>query len=70
MAITKIDRTKVRVSLRIFQIRHYRHHAHSDRQPDPHADGDTPFLVDLDLGPPTLLFDPRNEIAYRGNKQK
>lgn len=34
------------------------------------ADGDTPFMVDLDRNPPTLLFDPRSEVAYRGNMQK
>jgi hypothetical protein len=34
------------------------------------AEGDTPFVVDLDRNPPTLLFDPRSEVAYRGNKQK
>lgn len=34
------------------------------------ADGDTPFMVDLDRNPPTLDFTPHNEVAYRGNKQK
>lgn len=34
------------------------------------ADGDTPFMVELDRNPPTLLFDPHSELAYRGNKQK
>ena len=34
------------------------------------AGGDTPFVVDLDRNPPTLLFNPRNEVAYGGNKQK
>jgi hypothetical protein len=34
------------------------------------AGGDTPFIVDLDRNPPTLVFDPRSEIAYRGQKQK
>ena len=33
------------------------------------ADGDTPFMVDLDRDPPTVLFDPRSELAYRGNRQ-
>lgn len=32
--------------------------------------GDTPFLVDLDRNPPTLSFNPHNEVAYSGNKQK
>jgi len=34
------------------------------------ADGDSPFIVDMDRNPPTLLFNPRNELAYGGNKQK
>ena len=33
------------------------------------ADGDTTFMVDLDRSPPTLVLDPRGEIAYRGTKQ-
>lgn len=32
--------------------------------------GDTPFIVDLDREPPTLIFDPRSEVAYRGTKQR
>lgn len=34
------------------------------------ADGDTPFIVDLDRNPATLVFDPHSELAYRGTKQK
>lgn len=34
------------------------------------AGGDTPFIVDMDQNPPTVLFDPRSELAYRGQKQK
>ena len=33
------------------------------------ANGDTPFIVDLDRNPPSLLFDPHSEVAYRGNKR-
>ena len=32
------------------------------------ADGNTPFIVDLDRSPPTLVFDPRSELAYRGTR--
>jgi hypothetical protein len=32
--------------------------------------GDTPFIVDLDREPPTLIFDPRSEAAYRGTMQR
>lgn len=34
------------------------------------AGGDTPFMVDLDLSPLTVLFDPRSEVAYRGTRQE
>lgn len=34
------------------------------------AGGDTPFVVDLDRNPPTLLFNPRSEVAYSGKQQK
>ena len=34
------------------------------------ANGDTPFIVDLDRNPPTLLFNPHNEVAYGGHKQQ
>lgn len=32
------------------------------------ADGGSPFIVDLDRSPPTLVFDPRGELAYRGTR--
>lgn len=32
--------------------------------------GDSPFSVDLDQNPPTLMFNPRMELAYGGAKQK
>jgi len=34
------------------------------------AEGDSPFLVDLDRDPPTLAFNPRNELAYAGTRRK
>jgi TIR domain len=34
------------------------------------AEGGSPFIVDLDRNPPTLAFNPRNELAYAGTKQK
>ncbi len=33
------------------------------------ANGDTPFIVDLDHKPPSLVFDPHSEVSYRGNKR-
>lgn len=32
--------------------------------------GDSPFIVDLEQNPPTLAFNPRNELAFGGAKQK
>ncbi|WP_166365335.1 toll/interleukin-1 receptor domain-containing protein [Pseudomonas akapageensis] len=34
------------------------------------AEGDSPFIVDLDRNPPALTFNPHNELAYGGTKQK
>jgi hypothetical protein len=34
------------------------------------AGGDSTFIVDLDRTPPTLAFNPRNELAYGGTKQR
>ena len=34
------------------------------------AGGDSTFIVDLDRNPPTLAFNPRNELAYGGTKQR
>jgi Na+-transporting methylmalonyl-CoA/oxaloacetate decarboxylase gamma subunit len=70
VAITKIDRTKVRVSSEYSRLGTADITLTRTGNQILNADGDTPFLVDLDRNPPTLLFDPRSEIAYRGNKQK
>lgn len=32
------------------------------------ADGDSPFVVDLDRNPPTLLFGPHGKLAYSGSR--
>jgi hypothetical protein len=34
------------------------------------AGGDTPLLVDLEASPPTLVLDPRGELAFRGTRQR
>lgn len=34
------------------------------------AAGDTPFIVDLGATPPTLILDPRSELAYRGTLKR
>jgi hypothetical protein len=33
------------------------------------GEGDSPFIADLAQQPPSLLFNPRNELAYSGTKQ-
>jgi hypothetical protein len=70
VAITKIDRTKVRVSSEYSRLGTADITLTRTGNQILNADGDTPFIVDLDHNPPTLLFDPRSEIAYRGNRQK
>ncbi len=70
VAITKIDRTKVRVSSEYSRLGTADITLTRTGNQILNADGDTPFIIDLDHNPPTLLFNPRNEIAYRGNKQK
>lgn len=34
------------------------------------ADGDTPFILDLEQNPLTLVYDPHSEVAYRGKKRQ
>jgi hypothetical protein len=34
------------------------------------ADGDTPFILDLERTPPTLVYDPHSEAAYRGSRRR
>ncbi len=34
------------------------------------ADGDSPFILDLERVPPRLAYDPHSELAYRGNKRQ
>jgi hypothetical protein len=63
VTITKLDRSTVRVTS------DYRRLGTVDvmltRTSDKilNADGDTPFIVDVDRNPPTLLFGPRGEMA-------
>jgi hypothetical protein len=70
VTITKLDRSTIRVTS------DYRRLATVDvpltriGNQILNAEGDTPFVVDLDRNPPTLLVNPRNEVAYSGTKQK
>jgi hypothetical protein len=70
VTITKLDRSTVRVTS------DYRRFGTVDvtltRTGNKifNAGGDSPFIVDLDRNPPTLAFNPRNELAYGGTRRK
>ena len=70
VTVAKIDRLKVRVASDYQRIGTVEIALTRTGNQILNADGDTPFVVDLDRSPPTLVFNPRNEIAYSGNKQK
>ena len=70
VTITKLDRSTVRVSSDYLRLGTVDVTLTRSGNMIIAADGDTPFIVDLDRNPPTLDFTPRNEVAYRGNKQK
>jgi hypothetical protein len=70
VTVTKLDRSSVRVSSDYLRLGSVDVTLTRSGNMIIAADGDTPFIVDLDRNPPTLEFTPRNEVAYRGNKQK
>lgn len=68
--VAKIDRSTVRVSsdharLATIDVRLTR-----VENQIVNADGDTPFMVNLDRDPPLLTFNPHNELAYTGSRRK
>lgn len=67
---TKLDRSKVRVTSGYHRLGTVDITLTRTGNQILNADDDTPFMVDLDCKPPTLLFEPRSEVAYRGKKQK
>jgi hypothetical protein len=69
VTVAKIDRLKVRVVSDYPRIGAVEITLTRTGNQIINAGGDTPFMVDLDRSPATLLFDPRGEIAYRGIKQ-
>jgi len=69
VTITKLDRSTVRVSSDYQRLGTVDVTLTRIDNKILNADGDTPFMVDLDRNPPTVLFDPRSELAYRGNRQ-
>lgn len=70
VTITKLDRSTVRVSSDYRRLGTVDVTLTRIGNQILNADGDSPFIVDLDRNPPTLLFTPRNELSYGGNKQK
>jgi hypothetical protein len=69
VTVAKIDRLKVRVVSDYPRIGAVEITLTRTGNQIINAGGDTPFVVDLDRSPATLLLDPRGEIAYRGIKQ-
>ena len=69
VTITRIDRATVRVSSDYRRIGSVDVSLTRNGNQIFAADGDTPFIVDLDRSPPSLVFDPHSELAYRGTRR-
>jgi hypothetical protein len=69
VTITRIDRATVRVSSDYRRIGAVNVNLTRNGNQVFAADGDTPFIVDLDRSPPSLVFDPHSELAYRGTRR-
>lgn len=69
VTIAKIDRSKVRVASDYQRMGTIEITLTRSGSQIINTGGDTAFMVDLDRSPPTLVLDPRGEIAYRGIKQ-
>jgi hypothetical protein len=70
VTIIKLDRSTVRVTSNYHRLGTVDVTLTRSGNQILNAGGDTPFVVDLDRKPPTLLFDPGSEVSYRGNKQQ
>ncbi|MGK2957263.1 MAG: hypothetical protein ACSLFB_02410 [Acidimicrobiales bacterium] len=70
VTVVKIDRLKVRVASDYQRIGTVEIALTRTGNQIINAGGATPFMVDLDHNPVTLLLNPRNEVAYSGNRQK
>ena len=68
VTITRVDRATVRVSSDYRRIQPVEVNLTRNGNQIFAADGNSPFIVDLDRSPPTLVFDPRSELAYRGTR--
>lgn len=69
VTVTRIDRATVRVSSDYHRIGSVDVSLTRNGNQVFAADGDTPFIVDLDRSPPILAFDPHSELAYRGTRR-
>lgn len=67
--VTRIDRATVRVTSELSRIGVVDVLLNRNGNQIVAADGTSPFIVDLDRSPPTLVFDPRGELAYRGTRR-
>ena len=68
--VVKLDRSRVRVTSDYRRVGTVELSLTRSGNKIMGADGDSPFLVDLDRNPLTLNFNPRNELAYAGTRRK
>lgn len=70
VTVTRLDRSNVRVSSDYQRVGTVDLALTRVGNKVLNADGDSPFMVDLERSPPTLSFNPRNELAYSGTRRK
>jgi len=70
VTVIKLDRSRVRVTSDYRRVGTVELSLTRSGNKIMGADGDSPFLVDLDRDPLTLAFNPRNELAYAGTRRK
>ena len=70
VTVTRVDRTTVRITSSYSRLDTIDVSLTRVGNQVLQAAGDTPFVVDLDRHPPTLIFDPHGVVAYRGTKQQ
>ena len=68
VTITRLDRATVRVTSELSRIGVVDVVLNRNGNQIFAADGNSPFIVDLARSPPTLVFDPCGELAYRGTR--
>jgi hypothetical protein len=70
VAITKMNRYTVRVTSNYHRLGTVDVPLTRSGNQIVNAGGDSPFMVDLGRNPPTLTFNPHNELTYAGTKRK